>query len=234
MLSKEILPNNFENTFDIFAHKLSNSYIDICTPFLERLLNWLSEKASYEEIYQFTAKTNSLNHLLHIFKHKTSKNISVKITNLKILAFLSNEEFFYEKIFEKSENIDDIILLLLENMIMDHIEISTISANIMINFYEKCEKIRKHIENCLRFNKNQTSFYELLTNLLSKTTNFSIIEYTLIFINTIIHFKSNINSKIIFKTEFKTSGINEAFIVKKIIIYLKIIFRILHTYIKNI
>ena len=143
MFNNDILLNNPQESLEFFAHKLSNSFTDINTFFLERLYIWLSSKASKELIHEFTVKTHSLNHLLHIFKHKTTKNLLGKIVNLKIIFFMSEEEFFYEKIVEKCENIDDILLALLENIVLNHKEISPLCLKIIINFCLRNEKIKK-------------------------------------------------------------------------------------------
>ena len=75
------------------------------------------------------------------------------------------------------------------------------------------KKLKKSIENCLRFSKNQSTYYDLISNLLNKTLQVTIVENTLIFINTLIRMKNKTNSKRFLRSEFKSSGLNESLIV---------------------
>ena len=202
-----------QESIEFFSKKLSNTYSEEqINLLLEKLHNWMMNKVNDISMNQFIIKTNSVNQIMHIFKHKTANNLIGKISTLKIIRIFSEKEVFYTKIFEKTENNNDICNLLVQNALLKNPHVSSISSNILLNFCKFSEKFRKGLEVILRCSKNEeSSNYELLIEKCKNSSFVEVISGIFGFINTIIHLNTNPNSKRLLKSEFIASGIRDVF-----------------------
>ena len=194
---------------EFFTKKLSNT--DTPSKFLlEKLIDWLENRANKEEINQLLISTKTMVLILSVLKNKFPKNFNKNLPTLKLLLIFSKNELFYNTINELDDFYNEIIFVLLQTMSnLENYNISITSSEILINFCKNSEKLRLFIENNLRISKNEEyTNYEILIENMKKNIY---LESILGVINFVCSLIQATKTKKLIRAEFIASGIKSAF-----------------------